>query len=127
MAKRPAKSAPPAAPEARATRTMKLGDHTFDVPPLPLRIGKFAYPIAFRLTREGFVDRLLASTDAVDVTGQDFNDLVELALLGVQAAGSEMTREQIEDHAIPITDLVDAFFLMRFQTGVWQPVEPAIA
>ena len=122
MARKPTKAATaapaaPAASAARSPRSLRLGDLDLMIPPLPLRLNVKAYPIVVQLMQAGFVDRLVGSGDSVIVTGEDFEALVQLAGLATEAAGLSI---DITDQAVPLPDLIEAFFVMRLQTGAWE-------
>lgn len=104
------------------TRTIILGARDFTVPALPLRFNMKAYPLCRKLTNAGLIDRAMEAKGVLDVTEAEMADLVELAFLGVSASESAISRADFE--ALPVTppELLDAFFLLRYQTGGWTPV-----
>lgn len=106
-------------------RDMKLGGRTFAVPALPLKTTMVVYPLCRKLTIGGLIDRAQRSGGVLDVSAEEMADVVEVAFLCAQAADPALSREAFE--ALPITppELLDAFFVARYQTGAWLAPEAA--
>jgi hypothetical protein len=106
------------------TRPVTLGGRTFGVPPLPLRLNKLAYPLCRKLSGAGLIERIATSGGALDCTEDEMIDLAELAFLGAQAADKDIDRAAFEELPIKPTELLDAFFALRYQTGGWVVIAP---
>jgi hypothetical protein len=107
------------------TRPIKLGGRTFDVPALPLRINKTAYPLCRKLSAGGPDGRLSELTKSLDYSEEEMADLMELAFLAVTAADPTVDRAAFEELPVTPPELLDAFFVIRYQTGGWVPVTTA--
>jgi hypothetical protein len=110
------------APDARQ---VELGGRTFAVPVLPLRANRVIYPLCRDLSanasaEDSFIGRLAASNGAPDaVTDAEFDKLIEIAYEAACAADPLMTLDQFEEMPITPPELLNAFFLIRLQTGGW--------
>ena len=107
------------------SRTITLGGTGFEVPMLPIRLNKVAFPLCRKLHNAGFLDRILAGNGQVDASAEEMDDLTEIAFIAAQAANPRTTREEFDNWPITPAELVDAFFLLRYQTGAWVPVDPS--
>lgn len=107
------------------TRDMKLGGRTFAVPALPLETTMVVYPLCRKLATGGLVDRAQRSGGVLDVSKEEMSEVVEVAFLCAQAADPALSREAFL--ALPVTppELLDAFFVARYQTGAWLAPEDA--
>ncbi|KUR73859.1 hypothetical protein [Novosphingobium sp. FSW06-99] len=103
----------------RAPVEITLGGQTFAVPPLPIRWNREAYPLSAKLISGGLFDRLGAD-GMLNLTGDDIDNLAELAFLGASAADPSLTREFFDDLPIRPLELFDAFLAIANQTGGWQ-------
>lgn len=104
------------------TRPVFLGGRTFDVPVLPLRVNRVVYPLCRALTigEDSFFSRVIAADGSVlAVTDEELETLATIAFGAAQAADKELTQEAFEDLPITPVQLLDAFFAIRIQTGVW--------
>jgi hypothetical protein len=90
---------------------------------LPIRLNKIAYPICQRLHAAKIIDRVVEGQGRCDVLEEEMADLIELAFVAAQAANPRVTREEFDNWPISPPELIDAFFLVRYQTGAWLPVE----
>lgn len=108
---------------ANRSRTIILAGGSFDVPMFPIRLNKIAYPICQKLHAAQVIERAIAGEGKCDVSAEEMDDLTELAFVAVQAANPRITREEFDNWPISPPELVDAFFLVRYQTGAWVPVE----
>lgn len=106
------------------TKPISLGGRIFDVPALPLRLNMKAYPLCRKVTDGGLIARVSAAAGVLDCTEEEMTDLAEICLLGASAADPTMTRDVFESLPINPAELLDAFFVMRYQTGGWVPVAP---
>lgn len=113
---------PMPAPDSRA---IALGGRIFNVPQLPLRQNRIVYPIVRTLSAaptepDSFVSRLMAAGGSPDqVTPEELDQLAEIAFHAASAADRALTREEFEDLPISPVQLVEAFFVVRLQTGGW--------
>ena len=106
------------------TRTIVLGDRSFDVPPLPLRICREVYPLCRELSTGDFIQRWLdANGSILAVTDDEMVMLEKIAFGGARAADPTLTQEQFDEMPVTPVQLLDAFVPIRAQTGVW--VAPA--
>lgn len=110
------------------TRPITLGGRVFDVPALPLRINMKVYPLCKALStaadpadaESSFVGRVLAASGSIfAISDEELATLAEIAFGGASAADKTMTREAFDDLPINPVELLDAFFVVRGQTGVW--------
>ncbi len=107
------------------SRDIVLADRTFTVPALPLRYNRVIYPLCRDLSgnpddNDTFVDRLIKGSGAPGtVRDEEWEKLGEIAFQAACAADKAMTREAFDDLPIKPQDLIDAFFTIRYQTGVW--------
>ena len=101
------------------SRTIVLAGTKFEVPLLPIRINRIAYPLCRKLHNAGLIDRIIAGKGQVECSPEEMDDLVEIAFIGVQAANSRITREEFDNWPISPPELADAFFIIRYQTGAW--------
>jgi hypothetical protein len=104
------------------TRRIKLGGQAFDVPALPLRLNMKAYPLCRKLGAAGLIERIAASGGQLDCTADEMVDLVELTFLGVTAADPTVKRETFDELTVTPPELLDAFLVLRYQTGGWVPM-----
>lgn len=127
MARKPTttRKTEPAAPAEDGYRKLRLGGQELQIPDLPLRMNLKVYPLVVRLIEGGFLNRLFASTDSINLTPDDFAGLVELAGYAVEAGGGTMTPEQLQDEVISVPDLCKCFLVMRLATGAWVPTPAA--
>lgn len=108
---------------ANTSRTITLAGGPIEVPMLPIRLNKIAYPICQRLHEAKLIDRAVEGRGTCHVSEAEMEDLVELAFVAVQAAIPTTTREEFDSWPISPPELLDAFYLVRYQTGAWLPVE----
>lgn len=101
------------------TREITLGDKAFAVPPLPLRLNRYAYPLCRDLIASGLIDRCAVPGAVLEVTDAELQQLAEVAFLGAQAADRDLTREAFDDMAITPIQLLEAFFGVMPQTGAF--------
>lgn len=108
------------------TRDIVLGDRTFAVPALPLRHNRVIYPLCRDLSviKEGdgetFIARLVKAGGTPDAVRDDeWPKLEKIALHGAMAAEKTFTPAEFDDLAVTMPQLIDAFFIVRMQTGVW--------
>jgi len=106
------------AADPRGPLDITLAGRVFSVPPLPLRWNREVYPLCARLTAAGLLDRL-GPGGTLALTADDIDALAEIAFWGASAADSTLTRDEFEALPIAPTELVDAFILIRVQTGGW--------
>lgn len=103
-------------------RTITLADREIDVPALPLRINRIAYPLCRKINNNGFPERYLAAAAAdvvCEVSNEEFADLAEVAFLAAQAADRTLDRETFDEWPISPPELLNAYFPIRIQTGGW--------
>lgn len=107
------------------TRNIVLGDRTFAVPLLPHRYNRVIYPLCRDLSGDPddddtFVDRIIrgGGTPGI-VRDEEWDKLSEIAFQAACAADKDLTREAFDNLPIKPQDLIDAFFAVRYQTGVW--------
>jgi len=109
-------------------RTITLAGRTFDVPPLPLRVNMAAYPICQRLSNGSLIQKFTeavvsdAAFSSVAISAEEMEDLATLAFLGASTADRDLTRDAFDDLPINPGELIEAFYSMRYQTGVWKAV-----
>lgn len=108
---------------ANKSRTIVLAGGSLDVPMLPIRLNKIAYPICQRLHAAQVIERAIKGEGKCDISAEEMDDLTELAFVAAQAANPRTTREEFDNWPISPPELIDAFFLVRYQTGAWVPVE----
>jgi hypothetical protein len=107
------------------SRDIVLGDRTFAVPVLPHRYNRVIYPLCRDLSGETededtFVDRLIRGGGSPGIVrDEEWDKLAEIAFQAACAADKALTREAFDDLTIKPQDLIDAFFAIRYQTGVW--------
>lgn len=110
------------------TRDIKLGGRIFAVPPLPLRINRTVYPLCRALStgpdgagmEASFIGRVLAANGSIfAATDDELDKLADIAFGAANAADKSLTREEFDDLPITPVELLDAFFAIRPQTGVW--------
>lgn len=107
------------------TRDIVLGDRTFAVPVLPHRYNRVVYPLCRDLSGnpeddDTFVDRLIKGEGAPGIVrDEEWDKLAEIAFQAACAADKTLTREDFDNLTIKPQDLIDAFFAIRYQTGVW--------
>lgn len=107
------------------TRDIVLGDRTFPVPVLPLRANRIVYPLCRDLSAnpeddDSFFGRLMALGGTPDAVRDDeWPKLEDIAFHAAAAAAPELTRETFDDMPIRPSQLIDAFFIVRIQTGGW--------
>lgn len=101
------------------TRTITLAGTGFEVPMLPIRLNMIAYPLCRKLHNEGFLDRVIEGKGQINCSEEEMRDLVEIAFVAAQAANPRIVREEFDNWPITPPELVDAFFLVRYQTGAW--------
>lgn len=106
------------------TRTMIIAGSPFEVPMLPIRLNKIAYPICRKLSNAGFLNRIVEGKGQVDCSTEEMDDLTELAFVAVSSANPRITREEFDNWPITPPELVDVFFLIRYQTGGWIALDP---
>jgi hypothetical protein len=106
------------------TRPVTLGGTELHVPMLPIRLNKIAYPLCRKLHNSGFLDRIIEGKGQVDCSDEEMDILVEIAFTAVQAAAPQVTRDEFDNWAISPPELVDAYFVIRYQTGAWVAPEP---
>lgn len=106
------------------TRTITLVGSPIEVPMLPIRYNKIAYPLCQKLMKAKVLERVLRGKGQVELTTEEMDDLIEIAFAAVQAANPRVTREEFDNWPISPPELVDAFFLIRYQTGAWIEVLP---
>lgn len=104
---------------ANSSRTVILAGSPFEVPMLPIRLNKIAYPICRRLHNGDLLERIINGKGQVDCSEEEMNDLTELAFIAASAAQPRTTREEFDNWPITPPELVDAYFLIRYQTGAW--------
>lgn len=113
------------------TRDIVLGGKTFAVPLLPLRHNRVVYPLCRDLSADGedsLMARLIAAQGKVEAVRDDeWPKLIDIAFHGAAAADKDLTREAFDDMPVTMPQLLDAFFIVRLQTGVWlaQPASDA--
>lgn len=106
-----------------APKPITLADRTFDVPALPLRLNMKAYPLCRKLSTGGLVERIAGAKGSLDFSEDEMVDLAEIAFLGASAADPTLDRASFESLAVNPSQLLDAFFVLRYQTGGWVPIE----
>ncbi len=105
---------------AFAPRDITLAGKVFSVPMLRISINREAYPLCARLTSSGVLDRI-GSDGTINLSGEDIDALADLAFWGTLAADGNLTREEFDEMPISPVELIDAFIVMRWQTGGWLP------
>jgi hypothetical protein len=106
------------------TRPIILAGQTIDVPPLPLRQCIPAYKLCRKLTANDLPRRIAAasgSSECIDCSGDEIEDLVELCFLAASGANPDLTREEFYGWAVSPGELIGAFIQIRYQTGGWIP------
>jgi hypothetical protein len=112
-------------PNNSGTRDIVLGERTFAVPVLPHRYNRVIYPLCRDLSGEPededtFVDRMIKGMGSPGIVrDEEWDKLAEIAFQAACAADKTVTREAFDDLTIKPQDLIDAFFAVRYQTGVW--------
>jgi hypothetical protein len=107
------------------TRDIVLGGKTFAVPVLPLRHNRVIYPLCRDLSAdpdnaESFIGRLAASGGSPDkVADDELDKLIQIAFHAAQAADKELSGAAFDELPITPPELLNAFFLIRLQTGAW--------
>lgn len=101
------------------TRTMTLAGTAYSVPPLPIRHNRVIFPICRKLTQDGLIDRCIAANGSLECTGEEFDQMIEIAFLCIVAGGATLSRDEFEQLPITPGELLDAFFIARYQTGAW--------
>jgi hypothetical protein len=91
-------------------RDIVLGDRTFSVPPLPIRINRVVYPICRKLVMDDLLKRCIDAGGELVATGEELDQLIQIAFLAASAADSTVTQEQFDQLAITPPQLLDAFF-----------------
>lgn len=114
------------------TRDIVLGDRTFAVPVLSIRHNRIIYPLCRDLSEsEGddtFFARLIAKTGTPDAVRDDeWPKLEKIAFHAACAADKDMTQDAFDDMPITPPQLIDAFFVIRIQTGAWRSPEEIAA
>jgi hypothetical protein len=111
------------------TRNMLLGGRTFAVPPLPLGVTEVVYPLCRDLSLKGaLVDRVIADGLLAALTKEDMAVLIEIDFACAQVAEPTLTHDEYKALPVSPAQLFDAFFYVaRFQTGMWLPVDPPAA
>lgn len=109
------------------TRPIVLAGSTLDVPALPLRLNMRAYPLCRKLTNDDFLQRIADAKGVLVCTEEEMADLAELAFLAAKAANPALEREAFDGWAVTPPELLDAFFVIRWQTGGWIPAPIASA
>jgi hypothetical protein len=104
------------------TRPVTLGGRTFGVPPLPLRLNMKAYPLCRTLSAGSLLDRIAAAGGGLDCTEEEMADLAELAFLAASAGDADLERATFDELPVLPSELINAFFLMRYQSGGWVPM-----
>lgn len=89
---------------------------------LPIRLNRIAYPLCRKLHNDGFMDRIIEGKGKVDCSSEEMDDLIEIAFVAAQAANPRITREEFDNWPITPPELIDAFYLIRYQTGAWVEV-----
>jgi len=102
-------------------KTMVLGTRKFVVPPLPIGINQIVYPLCRELTNSDLMDRCIKAGNVLDCTPAEMGQLADLAFYAAGAAEPGLGRPDFDALPIMPGQLIDAFFLIRFQTGGWLP------
>jgi hypothetical protein len=89
------------------------------VPPLPIRINRVVYPICRKLVMDDLLKRCIDASGELVATSEELDQLIQIAFLAASAADSTVTQEQFDQLAITPPQLLDAFFILRYQTGAW--------
>jgi len=105
--------------ETPKNRDITLADRTFSVPPLPLRINRVVYPICRELVMNDLLKRCIDAGGQLVATDEELDQLIQISFLAATAADSTVTQEQFDQLAITPPQLLDAFFILRYQTGAW--------
>lgn len=108
------------------TRPVTLSGTVFEVPMLPIRLNRIAYPLCRKLHNAGFLERIIEGKGQVDCSDDEMDVLVELAFVAVQAALPNVTRDEFDNWPISPPELVDAYFVIRYQTGAWVAPDPEV-
>ena len=108
--------------------TIKLGREEFSVPPLVIGICRHVYPRCARLTKGTLEQRWYASDGDMEFADDEFADLCDIAFWLTVAAGANPDRAAF-DRLAPFypMQLMMAFYVARWQTGVWEKPVPAPA
>ena len=108
--------------------TIKLGREEFSVPPLVIGICRHVYPRCARLTKGTLEARWYASDGDMEFSDDEFADLADIAFWLTVAAGANLDRAAF-DRLAPVypMQLMMAFYVARWQTGVWEKPAPAPA
>jgi hypothetical protein len=108
-------------------RPITLGDRTFMVPVLPLRHNRVIYPLCRDLSvnngegdTESFMARLVAANGTPDAVRDDeWPKLEKIAMQAAMAADPTFTQDDFDNLPVTMPQLIDAFFIVRMQTGAW--------
>ena len=108
------------------TKTMSLGDRTFEIPALPLGVCRVVYPVCRKLSLKGaLVDRVVSVGLLEAMTDGDMDDLANIDFACAQLADPTFTREEFDQLPVTPIQLFDAFYyVIRYQTGMWIPITP---
>jgi hypothetical protein len=104
------------------TETINLGGVAFKVPRLPLGVNMKAYPLCRELTEAGIVERVTTNGGRIDYDEKEMAKLVDLCAMALSVAEPQYDRAGLESLPATPTELFDAFFLIRYQTGGWTRV-----
>jgi hypothetical protein len=70
------------------------------VPPLPIRINRVVYPICRKLVMDDLLKRCIDAGGELVATGEELDQLIQIAFLAASAADSTVTQEQFDQLAI---------------------------
>jgi hypothetical protein len=107
------------------TKTIILAGSPIEVPFLPIRLNKIAYPLCRKLHNLGFMERVITGKGQLDCSPEEMEDLIELAYVAAVAANPRITRDEFDNWPVTPPELVDCWFLLRYQTGGWIAPEPS--
>ena len=101
-----------------------VGATTVETEMFSLRLNAKAYPLCLKLGSANLVARWVAGKGVIDATEEEMGDLITLAYLSAKASDPSLTQEVFEDRHMSPGQLMDAFILARYQTGMWKPILP---
>jgi hypothetical protein len=106
----------PAANQPPGTPTIKLADVEYPVPKLALRQNIALQPLFNRVGGK----ILEGNIRVADLTAEDVSDLAEIAYLALSRAHPTVTREDLQDLPIGVSDLVGVLLTVMEQSNLFK-------